>query len=121
MKSKGKQKEFALTQGKDVSSSTSLSETVSTARVVAEKTDKKIQEGLTKATASTGTPVEDLHGGAKFMAQLSNIGGGSVDTGGGGVKDGFNTITQNTSAKSVLKTVQLKQDHNKAIGNTNND
>ncbi len=66
--------EFALTKRKDVSWSTSLNEIVSTARAVAEKTDKKIQEGLTKTTASTGTPVEDLHGGAKFMAQISNIG-----------------------------------------------
>lgn len=119
MKSKEKQKEFALTQGQDVSSSTSLSKVVSTARVVAEKTDKKIQEGLTKTTASTGTPVEDLHGGALFMAQMSNVGGGSIDTGGGGIKSGFETIAQNISAKSVLKTAQLKQEHNKAIDNNN--
>jgi len=42
MKSKEKQKEFVLTQGKNVSLSTSLRKVVSTARVVAEKTDKTI-------------------------------------------------------------------------------
>ena len=54
---------------------------------------RKIAEGLSRKTASTGTPIEDLHGGAKFMAQLSNIGGGSKETGGGGIQAGFNTIT----------------------------
>ena len=37
---------------------------------------RKIAEGLSRKTASTGTPIDELHGGAKFMAQLSNIGGG---------------------------------------------
>ena len=57
------------------------------------ETSKKIQEGLEKDTASTGTP----------MASLSNIGGGSVETGGGGVHDGFNTIMLNKMAESVLR------------------
>ena len=62
-------------------------------------TDSKIKEGLSRPTASTGTPMKDLNGGAKFMAQLSNIGGGSLATGGGGIRDGFNTIAANIGAK----------------------
>lgn len=67
------------------------------------ETSKKIQEGLEKDTASTGTPMEALKGGVKLMASLSNIGGGSVETGGGGVHDGFNTIMLNKMAESVLR------------------
>ena len=77
------------------------------AKAVIEKTEKLIKDGLAKPTASTGTPIEQLHGGAKFMAQLSNIGGGSLESGGGGIRAGFNTTTQNAAAKSVLK-VELK-------------
>ena len=62
-------------------------------------TDSKIKEGLSRPTASTGTPMKDLNGGAKFMAQLSNIGGGSLVTGGGGIRDGFNTVARNLAAK----------------------
>lgn len=38
---------------------------------------KQIVDGINKPTASTGTPMDKLHGGAKRMAQMSNIGGGS--------------------------------------------
>ena len=34
------------------------------------------------------------------MAQLSNIGGGSKATGGGGIKDGFATITLYVDARA---------------------
>lgn len=40
---------------------------------VYKKTSAKIKEGLEKPTASTGTLISKLHGGPKFMAQLSNI------------------------------------------------
>ena len=70
---------------------------------ILEASQIKIAEGLSKETASTGTPIEDLHGGAKFMAQLSNIGGGSKETGGGGIKDGFNTITAYVDAKAKVQ------------------
>ena len=70
------------------------------------QTDNKIKQGLEKETASTGTPIDELYGGAKFMAQLSNIGDGSVESGGGGIKEGFNTIAQNISAKSQKKAIQ---------------
>lgn len=71
---------------------------------VSKKTNAKIKKGLEKPTASTGTPISKLHGGPKFMAQLSNIGGGSVATGGGGIRDGFNTIAENERAKETIKT-----------------
>ena len=81
------------------------------------ETSKKIQDGLEKDTASTGTPMKALKGGAKFMASLSNIGGGSVETGGGGVHDGFNTIMLNKMAESVLRSVlsphRTLDDHSK--------
>lgn len=38
------------------------------------------------------------------MAQLSNIGGGSVATGGGGIREGFNTIAENVRSKETIKT-----------------
>lgn len=58
------------------------------------ETSEKIKRGLGKATASTGTPIASLKGGAKYMTQLSNVGGGSVKIGGGGIKEGFNTLAQ---------------------------
>lgn len=67
------------------------------------KTDAKIKKGQEKPTASTGTPISKLHGGPKFMAKLSNIGGGSIATGGGGIRDGFNTIAENVRAKETIK------------------
>ena len=72
------------------------------------QTSAKIQQGLENPLASTGTPIEKLHGGAKFMAQLSNIGGGAISQGGGGIRDGFNTIQQNTSARAVLDSIKNK-------------
>ena len=68
-----------------------------------EISQRKIVEGLSRKTASTGTPIGELHGGAKFMAQLSNIGGGSKETGGGGIKDGFNTITTYVDANAKIQ------------------
>ena len=74
---------------------------------ILEASQRKIAEGLSKETASTGTPIENLHGGAKFMAQLSNIGGGSKETGGGGIQDGFNTITTYVDAKAKVQAQSL--------------
>ena len=64
---------------------------------VSKKTNAKIKKGLEKPTASTGTPISKLHGGPKFMAQLSNVGGG-------GIKEGFNTIAENVRSKETIKT-----------------
>lgn len=69
---------------------------------VAKATGNKIKEGLAKPTASTGTPMNDLHGGAAVMAAISNIGNGSVANGGGGVKEGLETITIHAAAKGIL-------------------
>lgn len=66
---------------------------------------KQIMDGLNKSTASTGTPMEELHGGAKKMAQMSNIGGGSKATGGGGVDEGMKAMEQYTKADTVKKMV----------------
>ena len=66
------------------------------------ETSEKIKRGLGKATASTG-----LKGGAKYMTQLSNVGGGSVKIGGGGIKEGFNTFAKNHMAKGALGSKNL--------------
>ena len=66
---------------------------------------KQIVDGLNRTTASTGTPMDKLHGGAKRMAQMSNIGGGSKATGGGGVDEGMKAMLQYTQADAVKKTV----------------
>ena len=66
---------------------------------------KQIVDGLNKTTASTGTPMDKLHGGAKRMAQMSNIGVGSKATGGGGVDEGIKAMLQYTQANTVKKMV----------------
>lgn len=81
-----------------------------------ENSKEKISKGLKKECASTGTPIDKLHGGAEFMAKLSNIGGGSLETGGGGVREGFNTINENIAARTVL---EMQQGKNKTIKKTN--
>lgn len=75
-------------------------------------TSEKIKAGLENPYASTGTPIDKIHGAPKFMAVLSNIGGGSVDTGGGGIKEGFNTINDYTKAKTML---QMGEDSKKYL------
>lgn len=72
---------------------------------IEKETNRKIKNGLSKPTASTGTSISKLKGAAKFMAQLSNVGGGSKATGGKGIADGFNTIIQNQNAKTILYTI----------------
>lgn len=67
--------------------------------------EKQIVDGLNKTTASTGTPMDKLHGGAKRVAQMSNIGGGSKATGGGGVDEGMKAMLQYTQASTVKKVV----------------
>ena len=45
--------------------------------------------------------MDKLHGGAKRMAQMSNKGGGSKATGGGGVDEGMKAMLQYTWANTV--------------------
>ena len=85
-----------------------LSERGVEAQTVVMETGQRIKEGLEKQFASTGTPMEDLSGGAKFMAQVSNIGGGSLDVGGGGIKEGFGILLANVDAQATLR-AELQQ------------
>lgn len=64
-------------------------------------TESQIREGLSKPTASTGTPIDELRGAAKSIAQMSNIGGGSKATGGGGIEKGMDTLVKHHQAKSL--------------------
>ena len=73
------------------------------------KKGKQIADELNKTTASTGTPMDKLHGGAKRMAQMSNIGGGSKATGGGGVDEGMKAKLQCTQANTVKKMVSQSE------------
>ena len=70
---------------------------------------KQIVDGLNKPTASTGTPMYKLHGGAKRIAQMSNRGGGSKSTGGGGVDEGMKAMLQYTQANTVKKMVSQSE------------
>ncbi len=108
-------KDIPVSKSENLVPSSPSSPEVESLKNIIEKTNNDIQKGLEKPTASTGTPIEKINGGAKFMAQLSNIGGGSVETGGNGIKGGFNTVSQNTAAKSALKVLQdnEKDDRNK--------
>lgn len=63
-------------KNKPTASSTSVSTKISTEDMVNKiyvDTGKKIQEGLSKETASTGTPMKKLKGAALFTATMSNI------------------------------------------------
>jgi len=64
---------------------------------------KQIVDGLNKTTASTGTPMDKLHGGAKRMAQMSKA------TGGGGVDEGMKAMLQYTQANTVKKMVSQSE------------
>lgn len=80
-----------------------------TADSILSQRGKQIIDGLNKTTASTGTPMDKLHGGAKRMAQISNIGGGSKATGGGGIDEGMKAMIQYAQANTVKKTVSQSE------------
>lgn len=50
------------------------------------QTRKVIESGLANPYASTGTPISKLNGMARTLAMKANVGGGSVKTGGRGVR-----------------------------------
>lgn len=50
------------------------------------QTQKVIEAGMAKPYASTGTPIAELNGMARTLAIKANVGGGSVATGGQGVR-----------------------------------
>lgn len=66
-----------------------------------QQTGKQIVDGLNKPTASTGKRIDELHGAAKRIAQMSNIGGGSKAIGGGGLEKGLETVTKHTQARTA--------------------
>ena len=73
------------------------------AEQVVKAAGQKIKAGLEKPTASTGTLMQSLSGGPLFNATLSNIGGGSKASGGGGMQAGWKTCTQFVTASAVLQ------------------
>ena len=81
---------------------------------IVQRTNNKIRKGLERKTASTGTPVESLSGGAKFMAVMANIGDGAKSIGGDGVRGGLETMLENTYANA-----QLEKNKQKIIENNN--
>ena len=50
------------------------------------QTRRMIENGLSKPLASTGTPISELKGMARTLAMKANVGGGSVASGGHGVR-----------------------------------
>ena len=65
------------------------------------ETGKQIVDGLNKPTTSTGKSIDELHGAAKTIAQMSNIGGGSKATGGKGIAGGLDALTKHAQAKTA--------------------
>ena len=77
-----------------------------------QQTGKQIAEGLNRPTASTGKPIDELHGAAKRIAQMSNICGGSNATGGGGLDKGLDTVTKHVragTAKAIIDNAKQKK------------
>ena len=66
-----------------------------------QQTGKQIADGLNRPTASTGKSIDELHGAAKRIAQISNIGGGSKSTGGGGLDKGLDTVAKHVQARTA--------------------
>jgi len=63
----------------------------------------QIRSGLKSPRAGTGRPKSKIYGGAKKMAQLANIGGGSKASGGGGVDEGLKAMIDYVQADTVKK------------------
>lgn len=98
---------FSLIKRQPQKTQKKISSLEDTADCIIEQRGRQIQDGLNKATASTGTPIEKLYGGARRMAQISNIGGGSKKTGGGGFDEGIKALSQFTQAITVKKVQKL--------------
>ncbi len=65
--------------------------------------------------------MNQLSGGAKIMATISNIGGGSKETGGGGVVEGLKTIAEHVDAKGKLEGMVISDKLKKAETLSNSD
>lgn len=80
------------------------------------QTGKQILTGLNRPTASTGKPIAELSGAAKRIAQISNIGGGSKATGGGGIDKGLDTVTKHAQARTAK--AMIESNKQKKLGNS---
>ena len=54
-----------------------------------QRLEQDIQAGMDLPVSGTGRPMDELYGGAKINARLSNIGGGAKANGGGGIEQGL--------------------------------
>lgn len=63
----------------------------------------QIRQGRLNPFASTGYPMSRLYGAAKFNATLSNIGGGSTQTGGGGMRKGLEYLVAQAYLKGLIE------------------
>ena len=79
-----------------------IPDVVTAAKVVALERRIQIDNGIAKNKASTGTDMSKLHGMAKTLAQLANIGDGSIESGGGGVAEGIKRITELAQAEAFI-------------------
>ena len=78
---------------------------VEAADTIIKQNTAKIQHGLNNLTASTGTPMNKLHGNAKRLAQMANVGGGSKATGGGGLEACYEITIQLERADAIKKAI----------------
>lgn len=76
---------------------------MNTERIQLQILTELIKKGSLKHSASTGYPMNRLYGAAKLTATLSNIGGGSIKSGGGGMKRGLEYLVQQAHLKGQLE------------------
>lgn len=67
-------------------------------QLVMQQAEAQVLMGLQTRYASTGYPIDLLHGGAHIVAQLAAIGGGALRDGGGGVLVGVQRLIQLSAA-----------------------
>ena len=71
-----------------------------------------VAKGLSKPNASTGTPIDALNGAAVITARISNVGGGSKETGGGGMLEGIKKLMKLAESDGKLNTQRNTLDNN---------
>lgn len=68
-------------------------------------TSLQIHAGMGNPLSGTGTPISSLSGGARFTSILSNIGGGSKASGGGGMEAGMRLLDQHSRISGALQEI----------------
>lgn len=63
----------------------------------------RIHMGMANPLASTGTPISSLSGGARYNAVISNVGGGSKASGGGGMEGGLRMLDMQSRLSGALQ------------------